>query len=249
MRRKPPPYSRLKFSPDEINPYLEPDERERLLDIMKTARNEGIYTPMSLTQQQISMPGELGGSNWGGAAADPETGMLYVRSADQPGFHESLRAVEPQPGAMTPQPRYTGRLGSMFFAKNGLIAIKPPWAQITAYDLNSGTIKWQAPLGVVPALADKGITGTGNNYRVHRNGPGVATFADRTVRAFDKDTGKVLWERPMRANFAGIPSVYEAGGKQYVAFFGGAGETAEPGIISWVPADPGTQGYYVFALP
>ena len=98
------------------------------------------------------MPGELGGANWGGAAADPETGVLYVRSADQPALHEPMTLVEDSEAVsrMAPQPRYTGRLGSMFFAENGLNAMSPPWAQITAYDLNSGDIKWQAPFGVVP---------------------------------------------------------------------------------------------------
>ena len=65
-------------------------------------------------------------------------------------------------GRATPLPqdgitRYTGPLGSMFRASNGLSAINPPWAQIVAYDLNEGTIKWHAPLGTVPALAAKGI--------------------------------------------------------------------------------------------
>jgi quinoprotein glucose dehydrogenase len=256
---KPPPFSRLKFPPEEINPYLEPEERERVLGLMKNARNEGIFTPLSLTRDQISIPGELGGANFGGAAADPESGMLYVRSADQPAFHTPLRPVEPGPAiaAMSNQPRYTGRLGSMFFATNGLNAMSPPWAQITAYDLNAGTIKWQAPLGAVPALAEKGIRNTGNNYRVHRNGPVVtagglifiAHFADRTVRAFDKDNGKVLWEKQMEANFAGVPAVYEVAGRQYVAFFGGATERPAAGNIAWVGGTPGAQGYYVFALP
>jgi glucose dehydrogenase len=256
---KPPPFSRLKFSPEDINPYLEPDEKERVLSILKNARNEGIFTPLSLTRDQISIPGELGGANWGGAAGDPETGMLYVRSADQPALHTPLRPVDVNPAIakMTPQPRYTGRLGSMFFATNGLNTISPPWAQITAYDLNTGTITWQAPLGVVPSLAAKGITNTGNNYRVHRNGPVVtagglifvAHFADRTVRAFDKDTGKVLWEKPMEANFSGIPAVYEVRERQYVAFFGGATERPPTGNIAWEGGKPGAQGYYVFGLP
>ena len=256
---KPPPYARLKFTEDEINPYLETDERDRIRGLMRNARNEGVFTPLSLTKDQISMPGELGGANWGGAAGDPETGMLYVRSADQPAFHTPLREVEnlPSDPPMRPMTRYTGRLGSMFFAANGLPAIGPPWAQITAYDLNTGTIKWQAPLGVVPSLKEKGITNTGNNYRVHRSAPVVtagglifiATTADRTIRAFDKDSGKVLWEKEMEANFAGIPAVYEAAGRQYVAFFGGCCEKPADGIIAWKGASPGTQGYYVFALP
>src|SRR5438552_13818788 len=35
----------------------------------------------------FSMPGELGGANWGGAAADPTTGWVYVRSHDAPTMH------------------------------------------------------------------------------------------------------------------------------------------------------------------
>jgi quinoprotein glucose dehydrogenase len=182
---------------------------------------------------------------------------LYVRGADQPAYHTPMQPVEKTPESMTPQPRYSGRLGSMFFAKNGLPAISPPWAQLVAYDLNAGTIKWRAPIGTVPELAARGITNTGNNYRVHRNGPVVtagglifmASFADRTVRAYDKDDGKVIWEKPLEANFAGIPSVYEVGGREFVAFFGGCCEKPEPGNIAWVGASPGTQGYYVFALP
>ena len=53
----------------------------------------------------------------------------------------------------------------------------------------------------------------------------------------------------MEANFAGIPAVYEAAGRQYVAFFGGCCEKPAEGNIAWKGASPGTQGYYVFALP
>jgi quinoprotein glucose dehydrogenase len=84
---KPPPFARLSFGPDDINPYVDAAERERLRKIILEARNEGLFTPMTLGRNQISIPGELGGSNWGGSAADPTTGMLYVRAANQPGFH------------------------------------------------------------------------------------------------------------------------------------------------------------------
>jgi len=84
---KPPPFARLKFGPDDINPYVDAAERERLHKIILESRNEGVFTPLTLGRNQISTPGELGGSNWGGSAADPTTGMLYVRAANQPGFH------------------------------------------------------------------------------------------------------------------------------------------------------------------
>ena len=151
----------------------------------------------------------------------------------------------------------------MFHAENGLPAIGPPWAQITAYDLNEGVIKWQAPLGDVPALAAKGITNTGNNQRIHRNGPAVtagglifaASWGDRTVRAFDKDTGKILWAKELEANPEGLAAVYEVNGREYIAICASGtascgAENAPPLRTSLsAPGKLGAQGYYVFALP
>jgi len=268
---KPPPFARLKLDITDINPHLDDQERERLRGILKNARNEGLFTPQSLTHDQISIPGELGGSNWGGAAADPTTGMLYVRTADQPGIHKLREANlnETPPGSAAsgpPRPplpqipgvtRYTARLGAMFVAKNGLLAIGPPWAELVAYDLNEGTITWRAPLGTVRALAEKGIKNTGNARRVHRNGPVatagglifIGTNADGMVRAFDKDNGRILWERQLEANPEGLAAVFETGGRQYVVFCTSTYESVPADDIAIVPGKLEAQGYYVFALP
>jgi quinoprotein glucose dehydrogenase len=152
------------------------------------------------------------------------------------------------------QTRYYGPFGSIWHASNGLPAISPPWAELIAYDLNEGTIKWRVPLGTVSALAAKGITGTGS-YRPTRNGPVVtagglifiATASDRFVRAYDKDNGRVQWERQIDSNPDGIPAVYEVAGRQFVAFYAGNGR--QYNSIAWNAGKPEAQGYYVFALP
>jgi quinoprotein glucose dehydrogenase len=144
-----------------------------------------------------------------------------------------------------------GRFGTKA-GLNGLPPISPPWSNLVAYDLNDGSVKFRVPLGVVPELAAKGITNTGSYHPV-RNGMAVTagglvfmgTLGDATFRAFDKDNGKVLWEKKMESNPEGLPAIYELGGREYVAFFlhtNGEPSTAGPG-------KPEAQGYYVFALP
>jgi quinoprotein glucose dehydrogenase len=139
---------------------------------------------------------------------------------------------------------------------DGLPANKPPWSTLTAYDLNKGTIRWQIPLGGVTELIAKGIKDTGSFWP--RGGVAVTagglifsgTISDATIRAYDKDTGKVLWEQVMPAGPEGIPAVFEVNGREYLAF------SARPTLKALGPggerqtADAAqTQGFYVFALP
>ena len=349
---KPPPFIPQKFSVNDLSPYIPEAEKASLREILLTARNEGIFTPPSLGNQ-IAVPGEFGGANWGGAAADPRSGMMYVRAQNAPTLHkltpkpplqrvqggtpaqqgralytqlceschgadraghtgsvpslvnvskelgadriktaakggqgempgftellprdlDALAAYLADPGAgevergrrsTAPPPPpppgiklYYGRLGALWNASDGLPAIAPPWSVLTAYDLNEGTIKWQVPAGTIPALAEKGIKNTGSYF--HRNGivatAGGLIFAassnDRTLRAFDKDTGRMLWEKELPSNPEGIPAVYAVGGREYVAFCARSVWASEDGegSIAWKPGDPAAQGYYVFALP
>jgi len=144
--------------------------------------------------------------------------------------------------------RYYSGFGFMI-ASDGLAPIKPPWSSLTAYDLNQGTIKWQIPLGDVPALADKGIKNTGSHYP--KVGPVVTAGGiiftgtrDRHIRALDVDNGKVLWEAEVDAALEGIPAVYQINGKQYIVFCAAAqvGLTASTQVKI-----PGA--YMAFALP
>jgi quinoprotein glucose dehydrogenase len=173
-------------------------------------------------------------------AANPAAGVP-ARANDTP----------PPPEGQT---RYYGAFGSIWHTSNGLPAISPPWSELIAYDLNQGSIQWRVPLGTVSSLAAKGIKDTGS-YRPTRNGPVVtagglifiATASDRMARAYDKDNGKVLWERQIDSNPDGLPAVYEVGGRQYVAFYAGNGRSYNG--VAWNAGKPDAQGYYVFALP
>jgi glucose dehydrogenase len=136
---------------------------------------------------------------------------------------------------------------------NGLSAIGPPWSQLTAVDLNTGTIKWQVPDGEVPALADQ-AKNTGSFFPrggVLVTAGGlvfVATSSDRKLRAYDEENGKVVWEKELPAASEGVPAMYEVAGRQYLALCvsGGNGLMAR-GILA---PQPGAAGQYmVFALP
>ena len=115
----------------------------------------------------------------------------------------------------------------------------------------------------MPFLAAKGIRNTGAiklSLAANHNGPVVTagglvfigSWGDGFVHAFDKDTGKILWEKELDGNPEGIPAVFETAGRQYVVFLatgrqvggGAAGEN-----ITWKVGKPEAQGYYVFALP
>ena len=355
---KPPPFARQMFKPEDVNPFMSAEEQERLRQAVRDAANDGMFTPSSHQRYHIQFPGAWGGANWGSTAADPATGMLYVRSLEMPSYRrmsvntpsqtaptapsnareqegfrvytqvcaachgpgqapmkspaklgtenfrallrqgkeqmpafseqvlsrESVDALEtylvslpladaeqagedaqlrlpPNPNRYTgPAVRYSGSFSAGWYTSNGLPAVGPPWTQLVAYDLNEGTIKWRIPDGNAPGLAQKGITSTGTVRP--RNGPVVtaggllfvANSQDRMLRAYDKASGRVLWEHELEANPEGIPAVYEVRGRQYVAFAAGAswGSGTDPVWKNAFHRKEGkiaAQGYHVFALP
>jgi glucose dehydrogenase len=130
---------------------------------------------------------------------------------------------------------------------NGLSAIGPPWSNITAYDLNKGTILWQIPNGDFPGLAPGSHAPRGGPVVTAGGLIFVGTSTDRKLRAYDQDNGKVLWEREVPAAVEGVPAVYEVNGRQFVAISVGSAGLFPPRVGD--PPPPGPSQYMVFALP
>ncbi|HEX4945989.1 MAG TPA: PQQ-binding-like beta-propeller repeat protein [Blastocatellia bacterium] len=141
--------------------------------------------------------------------------------------------------------KYTFDGYNRFFDPDGYPAIKPPWGTLNAVDLNEGKIAWQIPLGEHPELIAQGMRDTGSwNY----GGPIVtagnivfigATNYDKKFRAFDKATGKLLWETVLPAAGNATPSTYQINGRQFVVIAAGGGKRGAPSGGSYV----------AFALP
>ncbi len=98
---KPPPFSRQKFTVDDLSPYLSPEDRAKFRDDLLSARNEGLFTPPT-TRNTVQMPGNNGGANWGGAAVDPTRARLYVVSKDLPAMLRLERGGQVKAGPEDP---------------------------------------------------------------------------------------------------------------------------------------------------
>lgn len=140
-------------------------------------------------------------------------------------------------------PKYIMNGYSRLLTEDGYPGINPPWGTLTAIDMNTGRIKWQSVLGEFEELTAKGIPATGTeNYGGPVTTAGglvfIAATKDEKIRAFDKDTGAVLWEAKLPAAGHATPAVYEKNGKQYLVIACGGGKGTKSG-----------DTYVAFALP
>ncbi|MWV27622.1 PQQ-binding-like beta-propeller repeat protein [Aurantiacibacter rhizosphaerae] len=252
----PEPYMRLSFTPDDINPYLPESDQEALRELFANSRwGDGPFVPPSI-QGTIAFPGHNGGLNWGNVSADPDRQRLYVVSRELPLMlriqaDKRPEALDAMPNAEGEDLPYRWPVNFML-QSNGMGAMKPPFSNLTAYDMNTGEKIYSIPNGEILTLEEQGITGVG--AQTPRSGPVstaggllfVNTASDRAFRARDADTGAVLWEHRFDAGTEGVPAVYEVNGRQMITvpvggmghFLGGLG----------LP-DPGPSRYVTFALP
>jgi quinoprotein glucose dehydrogenase len=128
-------------------------------------------------------------------------------------------------------------------------ATKPPYTTITAYDLNTGDIRWQVPNGDhAPTMAAGGPSNTGGlgaRNGLVATGAGLVFHAggDGKFRAYDEDTGKVLWTGTFTGNAPGVPASYESRGRQFVVMIAGPGGGSGDGAPAETPS-----GMVAFAL-
>jgi quinoprotein glucose dehydrogenase len=248
---KPPPLARVSFERADMVTAADTSAQhaqacQDLWDRSGGFYNAGPFTPFSFHEEgdaprsTIQFPGGTGGVNWGGPAADPTTGLVYVNSHDtslvgwvepkRPGLNYGRNTD----GSKQPYDRGSVDGAGPYFSfsaplldANGdsLVSLpcqKPPWARLIAVDANTGDIAWQVPLGVTPELP----AGKRNTGRSGSAGPTVTAGGlvfvgatnDNRLRAFDSSNGRELWSVQLDWTVNANPMTYLGrDGKQYVA--------------------------------
>ena len=392
---KPAPFGRQTFTVDDVNPWLMTPEaytalRERIAKAhVGPGPQGGIFIPTVVGEDSISMPGNMGGSNWGTTASNPEKGIVYVLNMEalsllrledvkaranatpaglpagmQAGLTiyqqncavchgqnlqnpvagspsligvtsrlsgDAIRAVvtggrglmrpvsditSEQMTALTnlftaadqlggrrgapgifpagpvvgrggaPRPTIAPRAGAPLFPGAGgnagnlaypeevaphvptdrymseyavmAAATKPPYTTLTAYDLNTGEIKWQVTTGDhPPTIAAGGPPNTGGlalraGIIPTKSGLVFMAGGDGKLRAYDENTGQVLWAGNFAGQSRGVPVMYESKGRQYLVITAVANAAPvgvpQPGAPPPVP-DGTPIGHIAFALP
>ncbi len=233
---RPPPFTRQGVSLDDAND-LTPAIKELALAEMQKYRLGPLFTPPSL-RGTLQLPGNEGGANWGGAIWDGQSGRLYVRSKDVIRYN-SVSASDGTDKFI--DHLYSGHLNeSRPGTKLGAIPlIKPPYAQLTAIDLNKGELVWQVPIGEGSAGIRnhpllKGVKlpdrlGSPSNGGAILTGGGLIFIGggDGYFYALDKQTGRELWRAKLPyVNVENTMTYRTRAGRQFVVASTGAGPDA-----------------------
>jgi quinoprotein glucose dehydrogenase len=325
----PAPFARQAMTEADIA-NLSPNGHATARRRFRALRSQGLFTPPS-REGTIVLPGFDGGGEWGGAAVDRETGILYVNASDVPwiaAMRESAKLPPPGSPPRSGRAVYTASCASCHGAdkrgndrapslvgirtrssaeqiqevlergrgfmpsfanlpedekaaviahllgerprtptpianpararpptspfefvgyerwrdSSGFPVIVPPWGTLTAIDLNTGEHRWRITLGQHPAVSGDSMTGTelyGGPIVTAGGLVFIAATQDAKFRAFDKGTGRLLWETTLPAAGYATPSTFSVRGKQYVVIAAGGGKL-------------GTRSddiYVAFALP
>jgi quinoprotein glucose dehydrogenase len=229
---RPAPFARQGFTEDQVVDFT-PELRAKALELIRQYRSGPMYLPPSL-QGSIVNPGIVGGANWGGPAADPETGIVYIKSTEEPSL---LRIAAADPNR-TEDAYSIDWDTSRQLRVDGVPIHKPPYGTLTAIDLNTGNHRWQIPLGdnaqlrLNPALRGVDLpeylgTGGASGPIVTAGGLVFLTGGGDTMYAIDKDTGAVLWQHGFGARALANAMTYRTrDGRQMLAQAVGSGEDA-----------------------
>jgi glucose dehydrogenase len=212
---KPPPLSRTTMTKDDISRRT-PEAEKFCSDWLSRLRFGGLYTPFGLTPS-LSMPGTMGGGNWGGVSFDPQLGYIFVNTSSLGTVGQMASTA---PGAPLPYHNLGGY--TRFIDQDGYPCQQPPWGEMSAVNANTGEIVWRKPLGSYDELEAQGLKNTGapnigGSIATAGGLVFIAATTDSKFRAFDSRTGEELWVVKLDASGTTVPMTYlGSDGKQYV---------------------------------
>ena len=233
---KPPPFTPQGVSLADAND-LTPEITALAQGEMKRYRIGPLFTPPSL-RGTLQRPGNEGGANWGGAIWDAERGRLYVRSKNAVYIGKVVASTRTDKFI---DHAYSGHLPlNLPESPLGPIpVVKPPYAQLTAIDLNRGTLGWQVPVGEgSPAIRNhpllRGVTlpdrlGSPANGGSLLTGGGLIFIGggDGYFYAFDRTDGREVWRTQLQfVNVENVMSYRTGAGRQFVVASTGASSEA-----------------------
>jgi quinoprotein glucose dehydrogenase len=225
---KPPAFVDQGVTLEDAN-NLTPEIRAMAQEQMRKFRIGPMFTPPSL-EGTLQRPSQAGGANWGGAAFDPETGYLFVRAANVVGLNRLAKNDGSDPLVRVDYSNVFARGGESISLPGGLPLVSPPYAVLTAVDLNKGEIAWKVPLGEgSPAIrshlllrgvdlpARLGSPNSRGGAMVTQSGLVFIGGGDGYLYAFDKRTGKELWRGKTPYDNAAVPMTYRTrSGRQFL---------------------------------
>lgn len=219
---------------------------------LSVANEEAIYAYLVNPEGRTRPPRE--------AEAPPKLGGPIVASGGAPGGLVIAKSAVNYGGGFAGPPYPEGiNAPPRLYTDYGLeypFVVSPPWSSLVAYDLNAGTIKWKIPIGEDPDLAAKGVRNTGVPEGGERRGIVVTSTGlifvntrDSTIRAYDAEDGKELWNAKLPAGTEGLPSLYEVRGKEYLVVPAAAPEIGGRGTPIVSTKGMAKRAYVVYALP
>lgn len=212
----------------------------------RNARYEGIFTPPVVGKQALIYPGHHGGMNWGGFSVDPKRGLMVVNTQRLPYLQATIsraemdavnaKSFQKEPGQtkgyrlQDGQP--FGATKTPWLSPLDQPCIAPPWGYLAAIDLKQRDVIWSQPYGTGYDSGPAGIPSrTKFQIGVPSDATGLSTAGgitvigaalDNFIRAYNTETGELLWEQRLPAGNQAAPMTYIQNGRQYiVAVVGG----------------------------
>ena len=216
-----------------------PELIQKAKDRINEHINKGMFTPPSF-KGTIVTTSNVGGMNWSGASFDPDKNILvtnvnrlaalitlYPKAGNTPrSVNTKLPRAEIGPQEGTP---YLMSREYLFTIEGNemLMQTKPPWGTLAAVDLKNGKLKWEVPLGIMmnpqkyPDARNWGSINLGGAITTAGGLVFISSSMDGFFRAFDINTGKIVWETQLPAGGQATPMTYQWNGKQYVVIAAG----------------------------